>query len=104
MNQEMTIFVDDGTKLEDNFLVTSRMKLRHLSAQWFALLKLLKGDEKKKDISKKLLDSSKLMTDVHHTLSIHRRMLLSNHLDLALKKEHRWFCSRRMTLWNKFNS
>lgn len=47
---------------------------------------ILKQGDSGNEALQNIIDATKLLADVHYTLSVHRRFLLSNHLDSSVKK------------------
>lgn len=86
VNQEVTVCISETVLRQDNFFAYIQQQIgAGLSAMVVPIETVLKNNENKQ-ILKDMADSTKLLADVHHTISVHRRYLLSNHLDPAVRK------------------
>ena len=86
VNQEVTVCINDTIMRQDNFFAYIQQQIgAGLSAMVVPIETILKNKENKQ-ILKDMADSTKLLADVHHTISVHRRFLLSSHLDPSVRK------------------
>lgn len=88
LNKEILVCIKDPTQRQDQFLKNTQDQLGcALAALAIPLNTLLNNPtEATNGILPALVDASKLMTDLHHTTSRHRRYLLGPHLNPQHKK------------------
>lgn len=86
VNQEVLVCLNEATLRQDNFFAYIQQQIgASLSAMVVPIENVLKNDANNQ-ILKDMVDSTKLLADVHHTLSVHRRFLLASHLDPSVRR------------------
>lgn len=87
LNEEISVGLQDTSIRQDNFFCHIQEQMgAGLSALVAPIEHLVKQGDASKELLQNIVDSSKLLTDIHHTISIHRRYMLSNHLKPGIKK------------------
>lgn len=87
INSEVSVVLTDSAIRQDNFFLHIQSQLgAGISALVDPIQKQIQQEAGSGEILQHLIDSSKILADVHHTISVHRRYLLSNFLDSSAKK------------------
>lgn len=88
LNQEAFSCLNDSNIRQDKFFSSIQ---KQIGACISAIAMVLNGSiasqvEDRSEELRLLIDSTQLLADVHHTVSVHRRFVVMNHLDSSVRK------------------
>ncbi|VEN46832.1 unnamed protein product [Callosobruchus maculatus] len=87
LNEEISVGLQDFTIRQDNFFCHIQEQIRaSVGAAVTPIEHFIAQGDTSKELLQRMVDLTKLITDLHHTISVHRKFVLSNSLTPAIKK------------------